>query len=331
MPRKKAETNVVPATIVPADPFRRTIPKTDKVRGASRRVSRVPTMLYTFDWATGGGLPTYCPVVLYGSMGVGKTTAVMYLAGVFSNAFAGTDLRMADFEFTDPDTLYQYLSVSGYSGLLSLVPDRDEKDKPRSGESILNELSDGLLKPEIKSIILDSAAFVVPDAMLEGSLGEAHMGLSARLIRDFLMLTSARLRRTEPGLCLIVNHQRTAMGGGFGFRMPGGEAIKEIPQLITRVWREKELEHGDLVMCGKVEKNRYESRGGEFSMYIIGGWGVSRHMTAVWDAIQLGYATSDRVVTMDGKSYGKLADLSDKAVKGEVDVFAPFYTKLWGK
>jgi recombination protein RecA len=246
---------------------------------ARPEVAVVSTGSLGLDIALGtGGLPRGRIVEVYGPESSGKTTLALHVIAEAQRA--GGVCAFIDAEHA--------LDV-GYARKLGVRTEDLLLSQPDSGEQAL-EITDTLVRSEaVDVIVIDSVAALVPKAELEGEMGDAHMGLQARLMSQALRkLTGACAR----GRCLVVFINQLRMKIGVMFGNPetttGGNALKFYASVRLDVRRVGALKDGEQVVGNrtrvKVVKNKLAAPFRETEFDVAYGQGISR----VGEIIDLG-------------------------------------------
>lgn len=168
------------------------------------------------DWATGGGIPQGRIIEIYGPESSGKTS--LALSVMASVQGAGHVAAMIDAEQTyDPD----------WARTLGVDPDAVPTMQPDTGEDALDAVELMVRSKAVQLIVVDSVAALVPRAELEGAMGDAHMGLQARLMSQACRKLGPLCRATN---CTVVFINQLRMKIGVTFGNPevtsGGNALK---------------------------------------------------------------------------------------------------------
>ena len=180
-------------------------------------IDAISTGAFTLDLALGiGGVPCGRVVEIYGPESSGKTTLMLHV--VASAQQNGGTAAFIDVEHAlDP----------AYAKKLGVNIDELLVSQPNSGEEALN-IAETLVKSNaIDVVVIDSVAALAPRAELEGDIGDAHVGLQARLMSQALRKLTAGIKQSNC-CCLFTNQIREKIGVMFGSpeTTPGGRALK---------------------------------------------------------------------------------------------------------
>lgn len=290
-----------------------------------KNILRKPTGLFSFDMACSGGLPMYSITELSGPAHSGKSTLAAFLCG----AVAAPDKTIAllDIETFDKEYPIQSANLAGWSGKMVQPPDLKD-GKPLFQEDMMDSLVDMFIEDEsITSVMVDSIGAFRPAAEFEGSVGDAVMGKRAQVVGRF-MGKMARWLRIRPAHMVCVNHVHQKLGTIPGTNTSGGVAMQYFPAVRADVWAKRDDTHWTL--NGEVFKLRYRNHSlpfrKSFKVIILPGIGVHKGLTAVEDAVLLGLAERDKVIKIDGKSYGYFAKMVEQQEDDEL--FKPFIDRL---
>lgn len=300
------------------------------ILGASVPVQRILTGLYSFDHAFINregdiGFPVGKGVELYGATFTGKSTIVYGLAGMVAKEI-GKDIALADFEGFDPKFLQTVLATSGFDGNIFCI--QEEED-----EEALDALLGALRDKKYGVGIVDSIGAISPVSEAEGDLGEANMGRRAFLVAQFTRKALKLMRSGEPKTIFMINHAYPRIGGR-GMDTPGGEVKKYLSSIRISVKRKyikgkyEEYPDGSYIIEGTVIKNRWGLKDKVFNLFVLSGKGIHIGLTAMYDAINLGFAKRDRTIKIGDTSFGTMKEVVQKAHEGNDEFFLPFINIL---
>ncbi|MCM1983026.1 recombinase RecA [Lyngbya confervoides] len=198
------------------------------------RVETISSGALTLDLALGGGLPKGRVIEIYGPESSGKTTVALH-------AIAEVQKTGGVAAFVDAE----HALDPGYAAALGVDIDNLLVAQPDSGETAL-EITDQLVRSSaVDLVVIDSVAALTPRAELEGEMGDAHVGLQARLMSQALRKITANVSKSH---CTVIflNQLRLKIGVTYGNpeTTTGGNALKFYASVRLDIRRIQTLKKG---------------------------------------------------------------------------------------
>jgi recombination protein RecA len=246
-------------------------------------IASIPTNITSVDEILGiGGFPRGRVVEIYGPESGGKTTLTLHIIAA-AQKLGGT-CAFIDAECSLDPKYARKLGVDTDSLIIS---------QPDNGEQALEIVEELIKSTGIDVIIVDSVAALVPKAELEGNMGDAQMGLQARLMSQALRKLTAITSKSKT--CLVfINQIREKIGVMFGNpeTTTGGRALKFYSSIRIDIRRIQAIKDGERVIGARtkirVVKNKCANPHRECEVDILYGEGISSESDLLDKAVEAG-------------------------------------------
>ena len=291
----------------------------------SMAIETVPTGALALDLALGiGGIPRGRVVEIFGPEGSGKTTLATHVVAEAQRN--GGICAYIDAEHAMDPTYARAIGVDVDELLIS---------QPDTGEQAL-EIADMLVRSgALDVVVVDSVAALTPRAEIEGEMGDAHVGLQARLMSQALRKLTSNLNKSQT-ILIFINQLREKIGVMFGSpeTTPGGRALKFYSAVRLDIRRIEAIKDGLEVVGNrtrvKVVKNKCAPPFRQAEFDIMYGRGISREGSVVDLGVDLGVVKkSGAWYTYEGEQLGQGRENAKKFLLENPEVMVEITDRVW--
>jgi recombination protein RecA len=263
-----------------------------------------------------GGIPKGRIIEIFGPESAGKTTVTLHIVGQVQKA--GGVAAFVDAEHAlDPS----------YAATLGVNVEDLIVNQPDNGEQGLQVVDALIDSRAVDIIIIDSVSALVPKAELEGEIGDAHVGLQARMMSQTLRIITGKAAKN--GVTVIfINQIREKIGVMFGNpeTTTGGRALKFYSSLrldVRRVYK-SEIKQGDVIIGHRIKikavKNKVGSPFRETDVALVYEGGIDTDDDVISYALNHGIVTANGAwYSFNGERVGQGKDAVKAAYREEVE------------
>ena len=283
------------------------------------------SLLLDYEALTIGGIPRGRVTEIYGAESSGKTTLALH-------CIASAQIQGGMAAFIDAE---HALDIN-YAKKLGVNVDDLLVSQPDSGEQAL-EIAETLVRSNaVDIVVIDSVAALVPRAEIEGDMGDAHMGLQARLMSQALRKLSGAISKTNT-TAIFINQTRQKIGVLYGNpeTTTGGNALKFYASVRLQIKNAGPIKDGTDVIGSrtkvKVVKNKMAPPFKEVEFDIMFGEGISRY----GEVLDVGSMPNRGIIEKSGAWYsyqkqrlGQGREAAKTFLKEHPEVYAEIYEAL---
>jgi recombination protein RecA len=287
-------------------------------------IETIPTGALGLDIALGvGGVPRGRVVEIFGPESSGKTTVALHIIAEAQKA--GGEAAFIDAEHALDPVYAKNLGVNIDNLIVS---------QPDTGEQAL-EIAEALVRSgAIDIIVIDSVAALVPKAEIDGEMGDAHVGLQARLMSQALRKLSGVINKSKT-TAVFINQLREKVGIMFGNpeTTPGGRALKFYASVRLDVRRIESIKQANEIIGNrtrvKVVKNKVAPPFKEAEFDIMYGKGISKEGNVLDVAVNLDIVNkSGAWYSYNGQKIGQGRENTKQFLKDNPDVLKEIEGKI---
>lgn len=306
--------------------------------------NRVETGCLSLDFAVAGqdfdrnnilGFPLRCGYHVYSKFtGIGKTAFSLSLMGAVAHAYK-KGLAIAPIDTFDLGNLASILEYAGMDGQVDILLEPDSHSKT------LQNLNKSYKRKDIIGGMLDSAYSCMSTAVDEGEPEDSSVGRDAKMISTFVrQIYDTTMTSKEDKFFIVTNmlfpDLQASGKRGFGAQAmvtARGQTLRGLTSLhikLTQQYRKNKAVTSDLgrLIHGKVEKNNFGPTNREFDVYMIGGIGIHRGLTAMYDCLAYGLVEEVKgaKISKDGVLLGNTREFHENW--NDSEIFEPFFSAI---
>jgi len=283
----------------------------------ARKIEVIPTGCLALDIALGaGGFPRGRIIEIFGGEGVGKSSMCLH-------AIAAVQQRGGTAAFIDVENSLD----PGYSEALGVNLGDVLITQPDSGEQAM-DIADKLIRSgDIDIVVIDSVAALLPRAELAGQIGDAHVGLQARLVSQSCRILSSAIAKSNT-MVILTNQMRSKIATSrFGptTTTSGGMALGYYASVRLQLWAYGKIEDGDDKIGAHVKvrvvKNKIAPPFREAEFDLIFGRGIVRSLDLINTGKAVGVVEQKGAwISFEDENIGQGLLKSSKALEDDVDL-----------
>lgn len=291
---------------------------------AHMKIESISTGAMSLDLALGvGGLPRGRVVEIFGPESSGKSTLAMHVVAEAQRN--GGICAYIDAEHAMDPVYAKAIGVDIDELLIS---------QPDNGEQAL-EIADMLVRSGgLDVLVIDSVAALTPRAEIEGEMGDAHVGLQARLMSQALRKLTSNLNRSRT-IAVFINQLREKIGVMYGSPevTPGGRALKFYSSIRIDIRKIEAIKDGAEIVGSrtraKVVKNKCAPPFRQAEFDIMYGFGISREGSLLDVGVDLGIVKkSGAWYTYDGEQLGQGREKAKEFISNNPGLMAELDEKV---
>lgn len=293
--------------------------------GPLKKIEHISTGSFSLDLALGvGGLPRGRVVEVFGPEASGKTTLALHVVAQAQKN--GGQAAFVDAEHALDPAYAQRIGVNLDDLLVS---------QPASGEEALSITESLIRSNALDVVVIDSVAALAPRAELDGSMGDSHVGLQARLMSQAMRKLTSVISSSRT-LCIFTNQIREKIGVMFGNpeTTPGGRALKFYSSVRLNIRRTGSIKDSSGAVIGnrtrvKVVKNKVAPPFTEAEFDILYAKGITWEGSVLDSAIKYELITKKGSwLSFEGEQIGQGHEAARAHLEGNPELTAKLIEKV---